>query len=158
LKNFAEKIKLFLDKDIANVKGSGAAGGAAAGLIAFFDAKLVPGAEILMELTGFNGVISKKSINLLITGEGEINYQTAFGKLPVSVAMEAKKYNITTVAVVGKIGQGAFSVHEKGIDCIFSIMDKPMSQEAAMENSRQLLYETIGQIFRFYYNARINKD
>lgn len=155
LKNFAEKIKLFLNKDIANVKGSGAAGGATAGLIAFFDAKLVPGAEILKELTDFNRIISKKSIDLLITGEGEINFQTAFGKLPVSVAMEAKKYNVTTVAVVGKIGQGAGSTHEKGIDCIFSIMNKPMSQEAAMENSRQLLYEAIGQIIRFYCCVRI---
>ena len=157
LRNFAKKTKKYLDKDIAQEKYAGAAGGAAAGLMAYLDAKLVSGAEIIKELTGFNKTLGKRDIDLVITGEGEVNFQTAFGKLPISVAKEARKYGTPVVAVVGRIGKGAYAVHAEGICSIFSIINGPMTLEDACKNGKQLLYEAIGEIIRFYCsNKRAN--
>ncbi|HEX3027771.1 MAG TPA: glycerate kinase [Clostridia bacterium] len=155
LRNYAEVIHRTTGKDIAFSKGAGAAGGAGAGIIAFLNAKLTPGAEIVKEILGFNRILKEEKVDLIITGEGEINYQTAFGKLPCRVAEEAEKYGIPVVALVGKIGEGAVDLHKKGISGIFSIANRPMTLNQAIENSNQLLYDTVYEAVNFYYQIRL---
>jgi len=148
LKQFDNIIQKDLNKSVAHIKGAGAAGGLGAGMMAFLDADLRAGFEIINEAINLEQVFKENKIDLVITGEGEINYQTVNGKLPVQVAKLAKKYNSKVIAVVGTIGEGADKVYDKGIDSIISIVDKPMSLDYALNNSEQLLFSAIERLVR----------
>lgn len=148
LKQFDNIIQKDLNKSVAHIKGAGAAGGLGAGMMAFLDADLRAGFEIINEAINLEKVFKENKIDLVITGEGEINYQTVNGKLPVQVAKLAKKYNSKVIAVVGTIGEGADKVYDKGIDSIISIVDKPMSLDYALNNSEQLLFSAIERLVR----------
>ncbi|MBN4069837.1 MAG: glycerate kinase [Alkaliphilus sp.] len=148
LKQFDRIIQKDLNKNILNMEGAGAAGGLGAGMMAFLDADLRPGFEIINEAINLEQVFKENKIDLVITGEGEINYQTINGKLPVQVAKLAKKYNAKVIAVVGTIGEGADKVYEKGIDSIISIVDQPMSLDYALVNSERLLFSAIERLVR----------
>jgi len=148
LKQFDNIIQKDLNKSVAHIKGAGAAGGLGAGMMAFLDADLRAGFEIINEAINLEKVFKENKIDLVITGEGEINYQTVNGKLPVQVAKLAKKYNSKVIAVVGTIGEGADKVYDKGIDSIISIVDKPMSLDYALNNSERLLFSAIERLVR----------
>jgi glycerate kinase len=122
---FAEIIKRDLNKDVKDVPGAGAAGGLGASLIAFLDAELRPGIEIIIEIVKLEQVI--KDADLVITGEGKIDSQTIYGKAPIGVAKIAKKYNIPVIAVAAIIGDDANIVHQHGIDNLIKVSEPPMS-------------------------------
>ncbi len=149
LEHYAEVIKLELGRDVKDVPGAGAAGGLGAGLLAFMHASLQPGFDIIRNIVNIDQYFRDFDFDLVITGEGEINYQTVHGKLPVGVATVAKKYNVPVIGVVGSIGKDAHLVYEKGIDSLFSIVDGPRDLKYAMENGEDLLYQTIERIMRF---------
>ncbi|WP_432409009.1 glycerate kinase family protein [Wukongibacter sp. M2B1] len=148
LRHFDKVIQRDIKKQVAYVPGSGAAGGLGAGLLAFLDAELKPGFEIIMNTINLEEVFRKNSIDLVITGEGEINYQTVSGKLPVGIAKLAKKYGVPVIAIVGAIGDGAEKVYDKGIDSIMSIINSPMDLEKAMENAPRLLEDTVYRVMK----------
>jgi glycerate kinase len=137
LEGYAEIIKRDLKKDVKDVPGSGAAGGLGAGLIAFLNAKLQRGVEIVIEASRLKEKL--KAADLVITGEGEINHQTVFGKTPIGVAKLAKEYGISTIAIAGGISLGAEGVYEAGIDAIISIAPGPISLEEAMSRAEELV-------------------
>ena len=122
---FAEIIKRDLNKDIKDILGAGAAGGLGAGLMAFLDAELKPGIEIIIEIVKLEQAI--KDADLVITGEGKIDSQTIYGKAPIGVAKIAKKYNIPVIAVAAIIGDDADIVHQHGIDNLIKVSEPPMS-------------------------------
>jgi len=107
LTHFAEVIKKDLHKDIKDMPGAGAAGGLGAGLIAFLDAELKPGIEIMIEVVKLEQAV--KDADLVITGEGKIDSQTIYGKAPIGVAKIAKKYNVPVIAVAAIISDDAFN-------------------------------------------------
>lgn len=146
LAHYAKAIKSQLGISIIDVPGAGAAGGLGGGLMAFLQAKLKRGIDIVIDATGLEESI--KGAALVITGEGSIDYQTQFGKTPYGVAMVAKKYGIPVIAIAGSIGKDAYTLYEKGFNSIFSIMDKPMTLEEAIENSEVLLENTAERIMR----------
>ena len=146
LSHYAEIIKSQLGISIIDVPGAGAAGGLGGGLMAFLKAKLRRGIDIVIDATGLEESI--KGAALVITGEGSIDYQTQFGKTPYGVAMVAKKYGIPVIAIAGSIGKDAYALYEKGFNSIFSIVDKPMTLEEAIENSEVLLENTAERIMR----------
>ncbi|GMQ58658.1 glycerate kinase [Vallitalea sediminicola] len=148
LANFARVIKNDFGKDVKDIEGSGAAGGLGAGLLAFFDATLKPGFEIIKNIINLEKYFSDYKLDLVITGEGEINYQTVNGKLPVGVAKTAKKYDVPVIAVVGSIGKDADRVYEYGIDSIFTIMDGPKKLDYAIKNADTLLLQAIERIMK----------
>jgi glycerate kinase len=129
-----------------NYPGAGAAGGLGGGLFAFLNAKLKRGIDIVIETTNLDQSI--KDADLVFTGEGMIDYQTAFGKTPFGVAKIAKKYNIPVIAIAGGIGKGAETLYEQGFTSIFSIADKPMQLEEAIENCDILLENVSERIMR----------
>lgn len=149
LEHYAQVIKSELGIDVRDVAGAGAAGGLGAGLLAFMHASLQPGFDIIRNIVDIDQYFQGFDFDLVITGEGEINYQTVHGKLPVGVATVAKKYNVPVIGVVGSIGKDAHLVYEKGIDSLFSIVDGPRDLKYAMENGEELLYQTIERIMRF---------
>lgn len=146
LLNFAEVIKKELGIEIKDVPGSGAAGGLGGGLLAFFSARLKRGVDIVIEATNLEDRI--QGADLVITGEGMIDNQTAFGKTPYGVAMIAKKYNVPVIAIAGGIGKDAEVLYDKCFNSIFSIVDMPMQLEEAMKNGHILLEKTAERIMR----------
>ena len=154
LAHYAKVIKNQLGISIIDVPGAGAAGGLGGGLMAFLKAKLRRGIDIVIDATGLEE--SVKGAALVITGEGSIDYQTQFGKTPYGVAMVAKKYDIPVIAIAGSIGKDAYALYKKGFNSIFSIVDKPMTLEEAIENGEVLLENTAERIMRgiFCMNTR----
>jgi glycerate kinase len=146
LRHFAEIVRQQLGIDVEHVPGAGAAGGLGAGLMAFLKAKLKRGTQIVFELVKLEEKIA--SADIVITGEGQIDAQTVFGKTPIGVAKLAKRYGKPVIAIAGSIGEGADSVHSHGIDAIFSIINRPMPLEQAMRNVEALLTSAGEQLAR----------
>lgn len=146
LANYAYIIKKDLSMDIINTPGAGAAGGLGAGLLAFFNAKIKRGIDIVIDITKLEEKV--QDADIVLTGEGMIDFQTAFGKTPFGVAKIAKKCNLPVIAIAGGIGKNAESLYEKGFDSIFSIVDSPMSLDKAMENSGILIEKTVERVLR----------
>jgi len=148
LSYFAEIIKRDLKKDVKDIPGAGAAGGLGAALIAFLDAKLKRGVEIVLDAANFDDKL--RDADLVITGEGRIDGQSAFGKVPMGVAKAAKKYGVPVIAVGGSIGEGAEALYNVGVDAIACIITCPMSLEFAMANSYVLLKSSVERLMRIY--------
>lgn len=151
LQNFAAAVKKSTGKDIANLPGAGAAGGLGAGLVAFLDAKLRSGTDIIIEATSLEEKI--KDCDLAITGEGAMDNQTFYGKSSYGVAKLAKKYSVPVITVNGSVLLD-YNLIEKEkqalFDGNFSTVNRDMPLEDAIKNGRQLLYKTSGELFRFY--------
>jgi glycerate 2-kinase len=138
--HFASVLKREYDID-TNFPGAGAAGGVGAGLKVFLNANINPGIECVISLLGLEKDIAES--DLVIVGEGSIDYQTAFGKAPVGIAQIAKKYNKKVIAISGKLGKNAESLYSKGIDLIFSYYgDVDVNLDYIKKHSEKMLMET----------------
>lgn len=140
LTRFAKVVELDFKNQIAAIPGSGAAGGMGAALVAFLDAGLKPGVQIVMEATGLSDAMI--GADLVVTGEGQIDGQTVHGKTPVGVAQLASKHGIPVIALAGGTGPGAEKVHEHGITALFCMGTGPCSLAEALpmgaENLRNI--------------------
>src|SRR5699024_6295591 len=116
----------------------GAAGGTAGGLLAFLNAELKSGIKIVMESVNLEKTLKNKNIDLLLTGEGQIDGQTASGKVVFGVANKAKMYNIPTIAIVGTIGNDVDILYKYGLTSVFSIINKQKSIEKTIINYLKL--------------------
>ena len=137
LAHFDKIVERDLNKSVGKVPGAGAAGGLGAGLMAFLDASLKSGIDIVTEAT----LLSKRftGADLVLTGEGQINFQTVFGKTPVGVAKVAKIHRIPVIAIAGSIADNSDGVYDAGIDAMIDIVPEPMSLETAIENATTLI-------------------
>ncbi|MDD4600638.1 Glycerate 3-kinase [bioreactor metagenome] len=126
-------------KAMAEYPGAGAAGGLGAGLLFFTNAELRPGVEIVLEAAGFEAMV--ETADLLITGEGRTDFQTAFGKAPVGAARVAKQWNVPAICIAGGLGDGADDVLAQGIDGLASIVPQPMTLEECMDCGEALIEE-----------------
>lgn len=148
LMHFAGVIKNDLGIDVKDVPGAGAAGGLGAGLMAFLNAKLVPGIELILKTVDFEGKV--KDADLVITGEGRVDRQSAFGKVPMGIGRAAKKNGVPVIAIGGSIGEGAEALYGVGVDAICSIVPSPMDLKYCMENSYVLLKNAVERAMRIY--------
>lgn len=124
-------------KDMSLIKYGGAAGGVAAGLHTFLNAKLVNGIDHFLDITGFNERLSKT--DLVITGEGSIDKQTLQGKGPFGVAHHAKKYNLPVIGIAGRIPL----MPDEELHMYFDIL-LPINNEAVeVSTAMQYTYENI---------------
>lgn len=146
LAHFAQKIREQLGLDLADVPGAGAAGGLGAGLLAFTRAELKTGVEAILDTVGFDERL--KHADVVITGEGRIDGQSVYGKVPMGVAKRAIKYGKPTLAIVGSIGPGSESLYEHGLSSILSIVNGPMSLENSMDKAYDLTVEAAERGFR----------
>lgn len=147
LAHFASIVQRDIGKVVGEITGAGAAGGLGAGLIAFLDAELKSGVDIVIDAVQLEEQFEDAS--LVVTGEGEINFQTVFGKTPVGVAKLAKAHRIPVIAIAGSLAEGAEEVHEAGIDAIIDIVPAPMSLESAVENAFDLTVKAAERAARF---------
>ncbi|MFN4179398.1 MAG: glycerate kinase [Armatimonadota bacterium] len=144
LKHYAAIIRRDLGVDVENVPGAGAAGGLGAGLMAFCQAKLKRGVELVIQAVGLDERV--RSSDLVITGEGKLDFQTGFGKVPHGVAQVAKRYDKPVIAIVGQLGEGSEKCREWGIDACFAIVNRPMSEQEAMAETLLLLKRTAEEL------------
>ncbi|MCD4737387.1 MAG: glycerate kinase [Bacteroidales bacterium] len=140
LKYYANKIEEFSGKQIRNIKGSGAAGGLGAGLIAFTGAEIKPGFHVVSETVNLKRKI--EWADYIITGEGKIDSQTQYGKTPYGVAKMVKKYNKIVIAIAGTLENQYEELYQKGFDLILPIIEKPMQLEEAIREAPDLLKKT----------------
>lgn len=146
LRYFGQLIKAKLNKDIVDMPGAGAAGGLGAGLIAFCNASIEPGIEKVLDITNIDEHLA--DADLVITGEGRIDAQSKYGKVPIGVAKRALKYDIPVIAIVGSVGEGANEVYSYGIDLITDIINKPMTLTDAIKNVDILIEDAAENVAR----------
>lgn len=146
LSRYADIIESTLGVKIKYFPGAGAAGGLGGGLLAFLGATLKKGVDIVIETVELENKI--RDADLVITGEGMMDYQTIYGKTPFGVAKVAEKHGIPVVAICGSIGEGAEVLYDNGFTSIFSIIDKPMSIDEAMEKSSELIRNCSERVVR----------
>lgn len=146
LLHYAEIIKDQLGIDIQNIPGAGAAGGLGAGLLAFTRAEIQSGTEAVLDTIKFDEMISE--YDLVITGEGRIDAQSAYGKVPKGVGSRALKNGKPALAIVGSIGDGAEIMHEFGINAIIPIINRTMTLEEAVAEAYELAVQATERAFR----------
>lgn len=147
MRNYASILSDTIGTDVDSISGSGAAGGLGAALLAFCGAKLKPGIETILDIVNFDKLID--DVDLVITGEGKIDGQSVYGKVPVGVAKRCKARSVKVVAIVGSIGSQAENTYDFGIDSIMPTVNKDMSLEEALLRSEELLREAADRMFRF---------
>lgn len=146
LEHLATIINNQMNMNVLQIPGGGAAGGLGAGLVAFANGHLQSGFDIVSKQTGLEEAIAK--CDLVITGEGRIDGQTAQGKTPWGVAQIAKKYNKPVIGIAGSLGEGFSDLYEQGFQSLFSIAQGPASLQYCIENANNLLKTTAEQVFR----------
>jgi len=144
--HYASIIRKNLKIEVETIKGAGAAGGMGAALLAFFDAKLVDGIDLILKTLRLEEHIINS--DLIITGEGKIDKQTLNGKAIVGLARIAKINKVPLIAIAGKLGEGIEPLHNKGIHAIFSIIDQPMKLSMALKNADKLIENLVENIMR----------
>jgi glycerate kinase len=137
LSHFAKLIAKQHGRDIRKIRGTGAAGGLSAGLMAFLGGHIESGIDLLLEYNQFEKRL--KDTDLVITGEGQMDEQTIFGKGPIGVTRLAKEHGVPTIALVGGLHVHDRILHEAGIQAVFPIVTKPMSLDEALKNADELL-------------------
>ena len=150
LKHFASLVKEKNGTKFHTQKGAGAAGGLGFAFVAFLGAKLRPGIEIITQTIALEDEIKKA--DLVITGEGRMDFQSSMGKTPTGVAKLAKKHNKPVVALAGCVQKCAKDCHKNGIDAYFCILNEPVSLEEAMRKDVAIrnLKMTAEQVIRLY--------
>lgn len=133
LKHYSQKLCEATGKKVADQAGAGAAGGMGAALLAFTNATMKPGIEIVLDTVQLSERV--KGADLVITGEGRIDGQTVHGKTPMGVAKAAKAYDIPVIGIAGCLGAEHQAVYQCGIDSVFAATPKAMSLEEAFEKA-----------------------
>lgn len=146
LRHFNQIAVKELGKDTNKIPGAGAAGGLGAGLVAFLDAELKAGVDIVLDIIDFESRL--RDVDLVITGEGMIDGQSIYGKTPVGVSRSAAKKDIPVIAIAGTLGRGVEKVLDHGISAYFSIIDRPAELNEIIERSPKLLTNLSEQIIR----------
>ncbi len=132
MKHLAGLIFETTGKDISYLPGSGAGGGMGGGCVAFLQATISSGIELIMDYLRFDEFI--QGADLLITGEGRMDRQTLFGKVPVGIARAAASRHIPVIAITGQVDTTADkALREAGLSAIFPIHPAPISLEKAMQ-------------------------
>jgi glycerate kinase len=152
LKLFARVIKKELGIDVASLPGAGAAGGLGAGLVAFTGAKLRSGVELVIEATRLKDHLT--GADLVITGEGRVDFQTAFGKTPAGIAKAAKRFKVPVIAIGGSLSDDARGVYEHGIDALASAAARDMDLAEALRHSREHLENAAERVIRLILIGR----
>ncbi|KKK38816.1 glycerate kinase [Mesobacillus campisalis] len=136
-------------------KGAGAAGGIGGAFQAFFPSEMQRGIDVVIEHTGLHKAL--EGAQLVITGEGQVDFQTASGKTPMGVAQAAQKQGIPSIILAGSVGRGIDVLYQYGIVSVNSIITRPMTLQEAMENAAGLLEFAAEQNVRSYFHHKISE-
>lgn len=149
MEHYAQITSRHIGEDFSKFRGAGAAGGLGFAVLSFLHAELIPGIELILDIIKFKEDL--KDADVLITGEGCLDSQTAMGKAPIGVARFAHKYQeLKVLAFAGVVSDGARECNDKGIDAFFPIIRNITTKKEAMntQNARRNLSDTVEQVFR----------
>jgi len=149
LKQFADVIEQALGTAIHHIPGTGAAGGLAGGILAFLNGKLESGVSIVARVTGLEEAMA--GADLVLTGEGRVDFQTIGGKTPYGVAKLAHSCGVPAILLAGSVGDGIDALYEHGVTAVLSIVNKPMTLEEAMGQTGPLLEAAAEQVIRIIH-------
>jgi len=150
LRIFADVVERDLGMDVRDIPGAGAAGGLGAGLVAFCGATLERGVDIVIDAVGLPERM--QGAGLVLTGEGRIDRQTAFGKTPAGVAEVAVRHEVPVIALGGTVAPDAGDLRGAGFDALAAIVTGPMSLAEAMDanRAREMIAFTAEQMVRCF--------
>jgi glycerate kinase len=145
---YAQIIERDLGVAVRNLEGAGAAGGLGAGLCAFLHATPRPGAQVVLDAVRLETFLA--DANLVITAEGQLDKQTAYGKSVGAVAALAKKYRLPVLAIAGSLGDHYQELYQLGIDGLTVLPTGPMSLADAMQQAERLTREATARMLRIF--------
>ncbi len=148
LRHFSKIVKQQLRKDVAELAGSGAAGGTAFGLKAFFNAKFISGIDFVLGLSNVDALLSAHDFDFIITGEGKFDNQTLHGKLIKGVVDLGKRYKLPVLVVCGQVDMDKGKLAKLGIHTVIEIGDASKSLEYNMKNAQQLIENSVAAFFQ----------
>ncbi|MDR0469946.1 MAG: glycerate kinase, partial [Peptococcaceae bacterium] len=146
LSHLAALIQQSTNRDLAELPGAGAAGGLGFGLMAFTNAKLHPGIDFMLTAADFDDKISRA--DLVITGEGRLDRQSAFGKTPAGIAHRCAASGTPVIAIGGAIEGSMSALYEAGISAIEAAVCAPIPLAEAMEKAPAYLTDAAERIIR----------
>lgn len=135
--HYRDKIQEFFGVDINQYEGSGSSGGIGAVLSGLLGARMVPGIALCMQEYHLEEVIAHSDI--IITGEGQSDHQTLYGKVPYGIAQLAKKHDKPVFCLSGALGIGYMDLYDCGFDGVFSSADRAMDFMTALKTGSQKL-------------------
>jgi glycerate kinase len=138
--------------DLADLPGAGAAGGLGFGMMAFFNATLKPGIEIVMDAIHLRQRLARA--DLCITGEGKLDVQSLGGKTAIGVASASREQHVPCIAVCGAVELDSDAVRQAGLSAAFSIARRPMTLEESMRDTRQLLADATREVVSAFMAKR----
>lgn len=139
MRRYGDLLRDDLGKYVAETPGAGAAGGLGAGLMAFLDARMQPGVDIIFKALKLDQHLERA--DLVFTGEGRMDRQDLYGKAPLAVAQRAHRLGVPCIAVVGSTGRDYHIVYDHGIDAVIGTTNRPMPLERAVAESSRLITE-----------------
>ncbi len=146
LVHLVDVVRRDLGVEIETVPGAGAAGGLGGGMIGFLGGRLQAGVDIVLSAVGLEDRL--EGADLVLTGEGSVDYQTVYNKAPIGVARLAKARGIPVVAIAGSLGEGYKEVHDHGIDAALVITSGPMTLAQASDRAHELVTDAAEQAMR----------
>ncbi len=147
MQNYRDVIIRKFGVDPDDIPGSGAAGGLGAALMVFLNASPKSGIETVLDLIDFDGLL--EGVSLVVTGEGQTDWQSCFGKVMQGVGRRCKDHRIPAIALVGSLGKGAEQIFDYGIDSLMTTVDAVMTLDEALSRAQELYYNGAVRMFRF---------
>ena len=144
LRNFGEVLSRTAGTNLLELIGGGAAGGLGAGIVGFLGAKLRPGSQMILEVANAEQKI--KQADLVLTGEGKTDLQTAYGKVPVGVSALAQKYFVPVLVISGSVEGSPDFIADVGVASCFSVAEGPATLNEAFLKAEEQLERAVWRI------------
>jgi glycerate 2-kinase len=151
LRNWASVVKKAFHTEVDSIPGAGAAGGLGAGALAFLNARLMPGIEMVMELTRFAHTLP--GTTLILTGEGKIDAQTLHGKVIMGVSELASQHTIPVAALCGTLDATPELTSQMGLHYAASVLQGPCTLQEAQNNAYEMVKMHTTHIIRLFKSA-----
>ena len=148
LRDYSEKLFSATGKAVAQLAGSGAAGGILLSLLSLFHCRVTSGIELMLDITGFDSLLA--GADLVITGEGKFDRQSLNGKVPIGIAAHTKAAGVPLAVLAGNTAEYGQEVYETGITAVFNILNANLPFEELKKTAASDLEKTLENIFRFY--------
>ncbi len=154
--NYRDRLRDLSGINMDQVSGAGAAGGLGAALMAFLGGTIKSGIETVLDLTGFDEKL--EGVSLVVTGEGQADWQSVSGKVMQGVGMRCKAYGIPAAAVVGSMGRGAEDIFAYGIDSMITTVNGIMELPEALDRAEELYLGAARRLFRMLRAGSVMKQ
>jgi len=151
--NYAKQIERKYGISPDSIPGGGAAGGLGAACAVFLKAQYKSGIDAILEIVNFEEMI--QDADLIITGEGCCDWQSACGKVLTGIGRAGQKYGIPVIAIVGSMGHGAENVYTQGVTSIMTTVNSIMTLDKAFENAEALYVNAAERVFRMFCHKKI---